>query len=72
MCSNSISVAADPRGVSESKLHHHYINMENGLIFGVVTETCHSLSEGKKEAALWKYNMSVLRPNMTDCALRHC
>jgi len=51
--------------VSEDKLHHHNVNMEDGLIFGVVTETSHSLNEGKEEASLWGYNMSALRTNMT-------
>jgi len=51
---------------------YHNINMEDGLIFGVVTDTSHSLSKGKEEASFWEYNMSALRANMTDCASRHC
>jgi len=41
------------------------LNMEDGLIFGVVTETFHSLSAGKVEAYLLGYIMSALRANMT-------
>ena len=58
--------------MSGGKLHHHNINMEDGLIFEVVTETCHSLNEGKEEATLWGYTMSALSAYMIDCASRHC
>lgn len=39
--------------------------MEVGPIFGVDTETSHSLSAGKVEGSLWGYIMSALMANMT-------
>jgi len=54
--------------MSGGKLHYHNINMEDGLIFGVVNETSHSLNEGKVEG----YSMSALSTYMIDCASRHC